>query len=112
MPSNSPEKVELAPHWHQHNPWSDHLIYVPLDELALCCISIEQGLQANRKAVDVNQEFVLGMWRTFGPDLDGYILTGKTLTGGVRYGPEPDHYLSPGFSLPKLAALLKTHRKT
>lgn len=92
------------PHWHEHNPWKDELIYVTVEELALC--SLHPGQKDNSwLMVDT-----IAHWTQYGDKLDAYILVGgPVLTAGVRYGPEGRHYLSPGFSLPKLNDLIKEH---
>jgi hypothetical protein len=93
-----------TPHWHEHNPWKDHIVYVPLVALASCTMG----------AIDPRSPWTMvdeiAYWIQYGDKLDAYILTGPTLTGGVRFGPNGSHYLSPGFSLPKLHALLKRYR--
>lgn len=102
--------AEIAPHWHDQNPWNDHLIYVPLEELAECCIVIGKTFaQFDDKPLIYEVHHMLDHWNEYGAKLDAYILTGATLTAGVRFGPEGPDYLSPGFALPKLAALLKKY---
>jgi hypothetical protein len=93
------------PHWHEQNPWKDTLIYVPIEDLAACWFNLD----APGNRWDMIE--IISHWTQYGGDkLDAYILTGgPVLTGGVRYGPESHHYLSPGFSLPKLYALMRQH---
>lgn len=103
--------ADIIPHWHEDNPWNDHLIYVSLDELAECAIM--QGKLVTLGNGDKKfwtKKDTLDHWLHYGHQLDAYILTGVTLTAGVRFGSAPDEYLSPGFSLPKLAELLKRAR--
>ena len=88
------------PHWHEQNPWKDKLIYVPVPDLAACALRLEDP-HNSWTMVDM-----IAHWIQYGNKLDAYILNaGVVLTGGVRHGPEPWQYLSPGFSLPKLIAL-------
>jgi hypothetical protein len=103
---------KIKPYWHDHNPWRDRLVYVPLRELAECGFAIGAQLATwNGQPLLYDVAHMLDHWSQFGRKLDAYILTGQTLAAGVRYGPEGPDYLSPGFHLPKLAALLKKHRK-
>lgn len=94
-----------GPHWHEHNPWRDNLIYVSLEELAACHHAVNDPSSAWRM-VDA-----IAHWLQYGDQLDAYILVNTTLmSAGVRYGPEPHQYLSPAFSLPKLWALREHYR--
>lgn len=92
-------------YWHSSNPWKDELIYVPIEELAACVVFIDRPIQTKDGPVTASLQFVLDMWRSHGSKLDAYILTGRTFTAGVRFGPDGPDYLSPGFSTPKLWAL-------
>lgn len=99
----------LEPWWHEFNPWQDRLLYVPVHELAECVLGIGEDIDTGERVpVLYTPELVLRMWHSNGHRLDGYILTsGPVLTAGVRYGPDPGDYLSPGFSTPKLVQLLR-----
>lgn len=102
---------DIQPHWHDQNPWNDHLIYVPLDELAECCAAIGKTFaQFLGTPMKYEPFHMIQHWQEYGSRLDGYILTGPIVTAGIRFGPGGDEYLSPGFHLPKLAALLKKYR--
>ncbi|WP_292362962.1 hypothetical protein [Mesorhizobium sp.] len=97
--------------WHQENPWKDQLIYVPIEELAECHMAIGRTLAImNDKPILYDVAHCLDHWGEYGSMLDAYILTGAMFTAGVRFGPEGPDYLSPGFSLPKLTALLRKHQ--
>ena len=89
------------PHWHKDNPWSEDLVYVSIEELADCALSRGYG----RTRTDV-----LEQWSHYGIWLDAYILDGQMITAGIRFGPEPGDYLSPGFYGEKLRALLEKHK--
>lgn len=94
-----------GPHWHEQNPWKDQLIYVPIEELAACHIRLHPPF-SNWDMVDA-----IAHWVQYGDKLDAYILVNwPVFTAGVRFGPEGHHYLSPGFSLPKLWELLWKYR--
>ncbi|MEQ1950958.1 hypothetical protein [Mesorhizobium sp. CN2-181] len=100
-----------GPFWHGQNPWADSLVYVPIEELAACSMLIGRNLQlADGTTVICTIEHMLNHWHEYGDKLDAYVLTGPLLTGGVRFGPEGENYLSPGFSLPKLRELMIKHR--
>lgn len=99
--------MSLTPHWHAQNPWADRLIYVPIEELAECGIHVGQLIAQVGELDHIwTVEIELDYWSQYGSKLDAYILTGPILTGGVRFGPDGADYLSPGFSLPKLRALM------
>jgi hypothetical protein len=105
--SNVPE-----PHWHEENPWKDMLIYVPIEELAQCSMMIGQTVLVNNEPVIFNIGDVLRNWKQAGDKLDAYILTGKLAqSGGVRYGPELDQYLSPSLSTAKLRELARKYQR-
>lgn len=98
------------PFWHEHNPWNDHILYVPIEELAACHMSVGQPYARNGDEILIyTKEMVLDQWHQHGGKLDAYILTGPILTAGVRYGAEGREYLSPGFSLPKLWTLVQKY---
>lgn len=104
-------KLGIVPHWHEYNPWKDHIVYVPLEELAECHHALGRLLASHGKEPIVyTVRHTLEHWRQCGPKLDAYILTGKIITGGVRYGRKGEQYLSPGFYTPKLWALLQKYK--
>jgi len=99
-------------HWHEHNPWGDRAVYVPVEEMANCVaggtIRLPDGSIEGRTA-----EFVLIHWQEqFGHRLDAYILpqpSGRHLLG-VRFGPEGPQYLSSEAGDPeKVEALLRRY---
>jgi len=101
-----PKLLEVPrPHWHKQNPWKDKILYVPLIELADCTFKVGQD-----NTWTMIEE--VADWVQYGVMLDAYILDSVVLTGGVRYGPEGRHYLSPGFSLPKLIELKAKYTPT
>ncbi len=65
-------------HWHFDNPWRDRVIYVPLHLLV--------------PVLDTHYQ------RQYGQKLDAYLLPQPdgSFSVGIRYGAEPDQYLSPG----------------
>lgn len=94
----------IEPHWHEHNPWKDQLIYVTVEELAACWFRIDDP-KNHWSMIDI-----IAHWAQYGDKLDAYIICNSPFfNGGVRYGREPRHYLSPGFSLPKLIALRNSY---
>lgn len=96
-----------APHWHGQNPWADRLTYVPIEELAECYIAIGKPFAwVDGTPILYDVAHCLDQWGKYGDKLDAYILTGPLTTAGIRFGPEGPDYLSPGFSLPKLRALM------
>jgi hypothetical protein len=101
--------VAFAPHWHEQNPWKDRVLYVPLAELAECMLAFDKPIQTSNGIVTCDLQFILDHWRQHGDKLDAYVLTGKTFTAGVRFGPEGEHYISPGFTLPKLWKLVQKY---
>jgi hypothetical protein len=97
-------------YWHEHNPWKDELVYVPIDELAEAALLIGSRVRLHDNKITIfDKNDVLDYWNQYGNRLDPYILTGKTITGGVRYGPRDYQYLSPGFSTAKLIGLLRRY---
>ncbi|ESX17902.1 hypothetical protein X766_16060 [Mesorhizobium sp. LSJC255A00] len=101
------EANRVLPHWHDQNPWNDRLMYVPIEELAECFMGIGRLVHLNDNEVTMcDVAFVLQNWAQYGDKLDAYILTGPLTTASIRFGPEGPDYLSPGFSLPKLRALM------
>lgn len=96
-----PIKGPTGPYWDEFNPWKDGLVYVPLEELAQCLMTAAYGNEVDS---------ALKTWRHMSSHLDGYILV-NTLSAGIRYGSEGSQYLSPQFSMPKIAALLKKYRR-
>jgi hypothetical protein len=107
------KKAEPLAHWHEHNPWNDHIFYVPIDELAECCFllgqPVYQGMSGETQIY--TKEHLLDNWRLYGSKLDGYVLTGKVVTAGIRFGPEPSQYLSPGFHTTKLHGLIRQEQQ-
>jgi hypothetical protein len=98
------------PHWHEQNPWKDRVLYIPLAELAECHQTTGKPYAyLDEKPLIYTVEMCLDHWREYGDKLDAYILTGKTFTAGVRFGPDGPDYLSPGFSLPKLWKLVQKY---
>jgi hypothetical protein len=73
-------------HWHNFNPWADHIVYLPdLKELSACLDPYDPERQLNR-------------WlRERGEKLDAYILPQPSgwHDCGVRYGEEGSEYYSP-----------------
>jgi hypothetical protein len=95
--------MSKKPHWHEYNPWNDHIVYVPILDLAACALSLENPYNSWTM---IDQ---LAHWTQYGNKLDAYILNSVVLMGGIRYGRAERDYLSPGFSLPKLHSLLQIH---
>lgn len=99
-------------HWHEHNPWADFVVYVPIEELATCAAGGKIRLIDGR-VVPFTTEIVLMHWRKYGDKLDAYILPQPSgdHSIGVRYGQKAWEYASP---MPqdrvKLAALLEKYR--
>ncbi|RUX60138.1 hypothetical protein [Mesorhizobium sp. M7A.F.Ca.CA.002.12.1.1] len=105
--ANAVQGLPLEPHWHDQNPWADRLTYVPIEELAECFMGLGRMVHLNDNEVTMcDVAFVLQNWAQYGDKLDAYILTGPLTTAGIRFGPDGPDYLSPGFSLPKLRALM------
>jgi hypothetical protein len=98
------------PHWHEQNPWKDRVLYIPLAELAECHAAIGKPYAyLDEQPLIYTVAMCLDHWREYGDKLDAYVLTGKTFTAGVRFGPDGPDYLSPGFSLPKLWKLVQKY---
>lgn len=105
------KKAPVVPHWHEQNPWNDHILYVRKEELAECMMAIGKSFAMHDgQHLIYTIEHALEHWETYGSKLDAYILTGKLITAGVRYGPEGSDYLSPGFHMPRLWALIQKYR--
>lgn len=99
-----------APHWHEFNPWKDRLVYVPIEELAECVLPMGGPDRILPMFETWSMIDAIAHWTQYGLNLDGYIVTeGPILQAGIRFGAEPEHYLTPPFSLPKLHALLLKH---
>jgi hypothetical protein len=66
-------------HWHFDNPWRDRAIYVPLQDLV--------PINHQRYQADL------------GAKLDAYLLPQPdgSVEAGIRYGKEPDQYVSPSW---------------
>jgi len=107
-PNDFIETTYQDPWWDEYNPWREHLVYVPLQDLAKCVLGFGKDIDTNEPVpVTYGYDLVMRIWRQNGHRLDGYILVGPVITAGVRYGPDPGDYLSPGFSTPKLVTLLR-----
>ena len=83
------------PHWHDHNPWNDRVVYVSLKELA--AVTARRDAPATGQASDRDIIFVLAHWRAYGEKLDAYVLPQPDgfHSIGVRYGAGVAEYLSP-----------------
>jgi hypothetical protein len=97
-------------HWHDFNPWSKELIYLPsLEEAAECCLVGGETLQeANGQVVPYTAERLIDHWlhtsQIYGTPgkLDAYLLRDGPLSRGpremhcgVRWGAQPEQYFSP-----------------
>jgi hypothetical protein len=98
------------PWWHEQNPWKDSLIYVDIHDLAECALLIGSQVRVDGELITFTKADVLHHWSQYGNRLDPYVLTGKTITGGIRYGAEGSHYLSPGFSTAMLVGLIRKYK--
>lgn len=101
------------PHWHEHNPWKDKVVYVPLERLAECAAGGKVSYKGN--IVDRTPEFLVSHWhRAVGKDkLDAYILPSPNglHSIGIRYGAEGWEYYSPHNNNPAVTdALLKEYQ--
>jgi hypothetical protein len=107
-------RANMIPHWHEHNPWADEIVYVPIERLAECVaggtIAVSGGGSEPYDAARVLQHF-----RQVGRDkLDAYILPQPdgVHSLGVRYGAEGSEYYSPHNANPeKTRELLAEYRK-
>jgi len=105
MPTND------TPYWHEHNPWKDRLVYVPAEELVECCAVIGNEVRnLNGEIFVATAESILKRWSLYGDKLDAYILPFTADSGGIRYGPEGDEYLSPSLDYLKLKSLLMKYQ--
>lgn len=103
--------TKYKPHWHDQNPYKNELIYVPLEELAECFRYYGKPLMtADGMTAIGTSKLILDKWNALGSHLDGFILTGKLLMAGVRYGPEPEDYFYPEILTHKLIKLFQKHR--
>jgi hypothetical protein len=88
------------PHWHEENPYADGIVYVPIEALAECCAGGTLR-KVDGSVVEMTAAAVLEGWRSAGDRLDAYVLVGgdRHLSAhpgvGIRYGAEPEAYLSP-----------------
>lgn len=99
-------RSEYKPHWHEQNPWKSKLLYVPLKELAACQWWIGRNFQADDGTnVVYSSDIALEHWSQYGDKLDAYVIDSRVVSAGIRFGPEPDQYLTPYFSLPLVWAL-------
>ena len=103
-------EIARRPHWHEQNPWNDHIVYVPIEELADAAYLLGQPVHTPDGRVIYTKEILLKNWRQHGDKLDAYVLTGRVFYGGIRFGPEPNQYLSPGFYLDKLKELVSRYQ--
>lgn len=102
----------MEAHWHDHNPWADKVVYVPLEALAEAVAGGNIQL-SDGSIVARDQAFMLDHFLQYGDRLDAYILP-NALSGnllGVRYGGEDREYLSPHNCNPELVEeLLEKYR--
>lgn len=101
------------PHWHEHNPWRDRCVYVPIAELAACLWYLGQLRRRSDGTQDVlTVDVLVHEWAGAGP-VDAYVLRQPSgwHSGGIRFGAAPDAYLSPYFDNRKLEALLQKYEK-
>lgn len=105
-------------YWHQHNPWADSVVYVPIEELAMCQHGLGETIQI--QSTDDTSEYkiytidmVLDHWRYHGNQVDAYILPQPSghHDMGIRFGPDGPNYLSPHPVKDKLQLLLDRYRK-
>lgn len=80
-------------HWHDFNPWATHLIYVP---------SIAEAKDA---------QYENYVFHYYGVAVDAYILAQPSgqHSLGIRYGKEPEDYLSPPIAQDKAEQLIKKY---
>lgn len=100
------------PHWHEHNPWADRIVYVTLEELAVCCAVGKIRLADNRIVNDTPRR-TIATWRAAcGNRLDAYVFLRPDDQGyhscGVRYGPRGHHYLSEYGDPDRVKSLLQS----
>ena len=89
-PNDFIETTYQDPWWDEYNPWREHLVYVPLQDLAKCVLGFGKDIDTNETVpVTYGYDLVMRIWRQNGHRLDGYILVGPVITAGVRYGPDP-----------------------
>jgi hypothetical protein len=101
-------RANMKQHWHEHNPWADSVVYVPIERLAECVaggtIAVSGG---GSEPYDVAR--VLQHFQQVGRDkLDAYILPQPdgVHSLGVRYGAESSEYYSPHNAHPELTQAL------
>lgn len=71
-------------HWHDHNPWAEHCLYVS-----------EEAMQEVLTEAGWKESSLEG----YGNKLDAYLLFHPQRSSfGIRFGKEPAHYLSPPIS--------------
>jgi hypothetical protein len=87
-------------HWHEHNPWADDVVYIPLELAASFC-------RYSWPWRDTVQH-----WRQYGNKLDAYILPQPSGLHclGVRFGPEGPDYISAYGDEDLLDAYLKGYK--
>lgn len=83
----------MTPYW--PNPWIN-AVPVPLDELARLCAGSDV-LMADGTVLSYDRSRVMASFLRCGNRLDAYLLPGLDglVSGGVRFGPDGDQYLSP-----------------
>jgi len=83
-------------HWHEDNPWREKVVYVPINALADCLSGAIADLPATNNYPRRSPEQMVSDWHRSGDALDAYILPSSNGDHqvGIRYGSEPDAYLS------------------
>ena len=105
------EQIE-GPFWDKYNPWRDRIVYVTLEELALCIENIGELVSYPNGLTEINTpERNIREWQRAYTKLDAYILPNDYWSGndhsiGVRYGPEGPNYISPMAHQKRTNALL------
>jgi len=100
-------------HWHNENPWKDHVVYVTLEELAECIAGGTITFFPSRQTAPLDVEYCLNRWHERGDKLDAYILPSPSgfHSVGVRYGPAGEDYFSPyARNQEKVIGLLQKYR--
>lgn len=86
-------------HWHDDNPWADRATYVRLSDLAECAADgYLLDTVAGRMVENTPQRNLMEWLAASGSDgkLDAYLIPGQYgPSAGVRFGPNPEDYLSP-----------------
>jgi len=108
------ERADMIQHWHEHNPWADAVVYVPIARLAECVAGGTITIFKTGKVVPYDVAYVLKHFAQGGDKLDAYILPQPSgdHSLGVRYGAEGSEYFSPHNAHPeKTRALLAEYRR-